>query len=198
MAAPNKHILSPVHNRHSNDTTSGTSRSTESEMQGSYNWQRNDPPLPEVDTKTLLQMRCLEESHANELRQRIQALEAQIIEYNKSKYDKISTNRQRGKNILQKSKHTLSTQNQINQGVVAAFLCELVWPRTKMLPKNWTKWREDKNSLCQMMLKKVSVPVGIEGKIYWDLMLFSMTNGKFCSLRSNFKQEIFKQFQGET
>ncbi len=29
-------------------------------------------------------------------------------------------------------------------------------------------------------------------------MLLSMTNGKFCSLRSNFKQEIFKQFQGET
>jgi hypothetical protein len=29
-------------------------------------------------------------------------------------------------------------------------------------------------------------------------MLLSMTNGKFCSLRSNFKQEIFEQFQGET
>ncbi len=47
-------------------------------------------------------MRRLEESHANELRQRIQALEAQIIEYNKSKYDKMSTNGQRGKNILHK------------------------------------------------------------------------------------------------
>jgi hypothetical protein len=28
-------------------------------------------------------------------------------------------------------------------------------------------------------------------------MLLSMTNGKFCLLRSNFKQEIFEQFQGE-
>ena len=79
MAARNKHILSPVHNRRSDDTTSGTSQSTESEMQRSYIWQRNNPPLPEVDTTTLLQMRCLEELHANELRQRIQALEAQII-----------------------------------------------------------------------------------------------------------------------
>ncbi len=60
----------------------------------------NDPPLPEVDKTTLLQMRCLEESHANKHRQRIQALEAQIIEYNKSKYDKSLTNGQRGKNIL--------------------------------------------------------------------------------------------------
>jgi hypothetical protein len=88
-------------------------------------------------------------------------------------------------------------QDQINQGVVAAFLRELVWPRTKILPKNWTKWRDDKNSLCQMILKKVSVPVGIEGRMCWNLMLLSMTNGKFCSLRSNFKQEIFEQFQGE-
>jgi hypothetical protein len=100
MAARNKHILSPVHNRRSNDTTSGTSRSTESEMQGSYNWQRNNPPLPEVDTTTFLQMQRSEELHANELQHRIQALEAQIIEYNKSKYDKISTNGQRGKNIF--------------------------------------------------------------------------------------------------
>jgi hypothetical protein len=67
MAACNKHILSPVHNRRSDDTTSGTSQSTESEIQGSYNWRRNDPPLPEVDTTTLLQMRRSEESHAKEL-----------------------------------------------------------------------------------------------------------------------------------
>ncbi len=108
----------------------------EDEMQGSYNWQRNDPLLPEVDTTTLCQIRRSEESHTNELWQRIQALKAQIIEYNKSKYDKISTNGQRGKNILQQSKHTLSTQDQINQRVVAAFLCESVCPQTKILQKN--------------------------------------------------------------
>ncbi len=90
----------------------------------------------EVDTTALLQMRCLEKSHANKLRQRIQALKAQVIECNKSKYDKISTYGQRGQNMLQKSKHALSTQDLINQGVVAAFLRESVWPRTKMLPKN--------------------------------------------------------------
>jgi len=144
MAARNRHMNMLIHNGHSNDTTSGTGRWTESETQGSYNWQRNDPPLPEVDTTTLLRMRRSEELHANKRRQRIQALEAQIIEYNKSKYDKISINGQRGKNILQKSKHTLLTQDQINQEDVAAFLRESVWPRTNILPKNWTKWR-DKN-----------------------------------------------------
>ena len=146
----------------------------------------------------ILSMRRSEESNANELKQRVRDLEAQIIECNKSKYGKISSYGQRGKNILLKSKNTLSTQDLINQGVVEAFLRESVWPRTKLLPKNWTTWREEKNSLCQMILKKVSVPVGIDGRMYWESMLLSMTNAKFSSLRSNFKQEIFKQFQGET
>ncbi len=128
MAPRNRHMNMLIHNGRSDDTTSRTSQSTESKTQGSYNWRRNDPPLPKVDTMTPLQMWRSEELHANKLWQRIQALEAQIIEYNKSKYDKISTNGQRGKNILHKSKHTLSTQDQINQGVVAAFLCESVWP----------------------------------------------------------------------
>jgi hypothetical protein len=136
MAVRNRHMNMLIHNGRSDNTMSGTSQSTESKTQGSYNWWRNNPPLPEVDTTTLLQMRRLEELHANELQQRIRALEAHIIEYNKSKYDKISKNGQRGKKNLHKSKHTLSTQDQINQGVVAAFLRESVWPRTKILPKN--------------------------------------------------------------
>jgi hypothetical protein len=86
MATHNKHMNMLIHNGCPDHTTFGTSQSTESETQGSYNWRRNDPPLPEVDTMTLLQMRRSEESHANKLRQRIQALEVQIIEYNKSKY----------------------------------------------------------------------------------------------------------------
>ncbi len=105
MAARNKQMTMLNHNSRSDNTTSRTSRSTELETQGFYHWWRNNPPLPEVDTTTLLQMRRSKESHANKLRQRIQALEAQIIEYNKSKYDKMSTSGQRGKNILQKSKH---------------------------------------------------------------------------------------------
>ena len=94
-------------------------------------------------------MPVVEKNSASELQQRIKALEAQIVEYNKSRYGRISTYTQRGKNILGKTKHTLSLQDLINQGVVAAFLRESMWPRTKLLPKNWTKWREERNSLCQ-------------------------------------------------
>jgi hypothetical protein len=198
MAARHKNGPSAFQNLCSDDTTSGTSGSTESKMHGSYNWWGNDPPLPEVDMTALLLMWCSEESNANKLIQCIRDLKAQIIECNKSKYGKISSYGQRGKNILRKSKYTLSTQDLINQGVVTAFLRESVWPRTKLRPKNWATWREEKNSLCQMILKKISVPVGIDGRMNWESMLLSMTNGKFCSLRSNFKQEIFEQFQGET
>ncbi len=66
-----------------------------------------------------------------------------------------------------------------------------------MLPKSWSKWRDDKRSLCQMILKKVALPVGVDGKSYWMAMMIGITNCKFCSLRANFKQELFEQFQGK-
>ena len=81
MAARNRHMHMLDLNGRSDDTTSGTSRSTESETQESYNWRRNDPPLPEVNTTTLLQMWRLEELHANELRQRIKSLHQKKLQH---------------------------------------------------------------------------------------------------------------------
>jgi hypothetical protein len=66
-----------------------------------------------------------------------------------------------------------------------------------MLPKSWSKWRDDKRSLCQMILKKVALPLGVNGKSYWEAIILGTTKGKFCSLRANFKQELFEQFQGK-
>ena len=45
--------------------------------------------------------------------------------------------------------------------------------------------------------KKVALPVGVDGKSYWEAMILGITNNKFCSLRANFKQELFEQFQGK-
>jgi hypothetical protein len=64
--------------------------------------------------------------------------------------------------------------------------------RKQDAPKNWSKWKDDKRSLSQMILKKVALPVGVDGKSYWEVMLLGFTNDKFCSLRSNFKQELFE------
>jgi hypothetical protein len=48
-----------------------------------------------------------------------------------------------------------------------------------------------------MILKKIALPVGMDEKSYWEVMLLGLTNAKLCSLRANFKQELFEQFQGE-
>ena len=54
---------------------------------------------------------------------------------------------------------------------------------------------DDKRSVCQMILKKVVLPVGVDGKSYWEAMILGITSNKFCSLRANFKQELFEQFK---
>ncbi len=43
-----------------------------------------------------------------------------------------------------------------------------------------------------MILKKVALPVGVDGKSYWEAMILGITNDKFCSLGENFKQELFE------
>ncbi len=48
-----------------------------------------------------------------------------------------------------------------------------------------------------MILKKVALPPTVDGKSYWEAMILEITNDKFCSLRTNFKQELFEQFQGK-
>ncbi len=45
--------------------------------------------------------------------------------------------------------------------------------------------------------KKVALPLTVDGKSYWEVMRLAITNDKFCSLRANFKQELFEQFQGK-
>ncbi len=45
--------------------------------------------------------------------------------------------------------------------------------------------------------EKVALPVGVDGKPYWEAMILGIPNDKFFSLRATFKQELFKQFQGK-
>jgi hypothetical protein len=107
-------------------------------------------------------------------------------------------NASRGKNVLRTSKKmSMTATDHINQQAVASYVREAVWPGNKMLPKSRSKWRDDKRSLCQMILKKVALPVGVDGKLYWEAMILGIINNKFCSLRANFKQELFEQFQGK-
>jgi hypothetical protein len=62
----------------------------------------------------------------------------------------------------------MTPTDHINQQAVASYVREAVWPGNKILPKSWSKWRDDKRSLCQMILKKVALPLGVVGKSYWE------------------------------
>ncbi len=91
----------------------------------------------------------------------------------------------------------MTSTDQINQQTVGSFVCEVFCSCNKMLPKKWSQWREEKDSLCQMILRKVAIPIGMDKKSYWESLLLGITNDKFCALRANFKQELFEQYQGE-
>jgi hypothetical protein len=54
-------------------------------------------------------------------------------------------NASRGENVLRTSKKmSMTATDHINQHVVASYLREAIWPGNQMLPKSWSKWRDDK------------------------------------------------------
>jgi hypothetical protein len=127
--------------------------------------------------------------------EKIRQLQQQLAKVNREKYKTTSSNEGRGKNFVRISKKvSMTATDQINQQTVASYLREAIWPSNKMLPKKWSQWREERNSMCQMILRKVALPVGVDKRSYWESMILGITNDKFCALRANFKQEFFEQF----
>ncbi len=64
----------------------------------------------------------------------------------------LPANSSRGDDVVQMSnskKLSMSATDQINQQAVASYLHEADWPGNKVLPKSWSKWKDNKNSLCQ-------------------------------------------------
>jgi hypothetical protein len=121
------------------------------------------------------------------------SLTDQLSDFNRVRYRTLPVNSSWEKTVIRTAKKvSMTTTDQINQQTVASYLWEVVWPTYKMLPKSWSNWRDDKRSLCQMILNKVAVPVGVDPKSYWEAMLLGITNDKYCSLRSNFEQEMFE------
>ncbi len=123
-----------------------------------------------------------------EQKQQIEQLQEELAEFNCVQYRTLPANASRGENVLRSSKKvSMAPTDHINQQAVASYVREAIWPGNKMLPKSSSKWRDDKRSLCQMILKKVALPLGVDGKSYWEAMILGITNEKFCSLRANFK-----------
>jgi hypothetical protein len=107
-----------------------------------------------------------------EQKQQIKELQEELAEFNRVRYTKFPTNASSGKNVLRSSKKvSMTPTDHINQQSVASYVREAIWPGKKMLPKSWSKWRDDKRSLCQMILKKVALPLAVDGKSYWGSMI---------------------------
>ncbi len=177
---------------HSDSDTAGnfSSASGRSESGLSESWDVI-PPLRNVSIGTSFHT-LIKEQNKN------QFLTDQLSDFNRVRYRTLPVNSSLGKNVIQTTKKvSMTTMDPINQQTVASYLWEAIWPTYKMLPKSWSKCRDDKRSLCQMILNKVAVPVCVDPKSYWEAMLPGITNDKYCSLRSNFKQEMFEQFQGK-
>ena len=154
-----------------------------------------------TSTGSLYPAERLDPSYASvieEQDQQIKHLQQQLAEFNSVRYRTLSGNASRGKNVVRTTrKVSMTPTDQINQQVVTSYLREAIWPSNKIIPNKWSKWREDRNSLCQMILRKVASPLGVDGQSYWEAMILGITNDKFCALHANFNQELFEQFQGK-
>jgi hypothetical protein len=99
-----------------------------------------------------------------EQKQQIKQLQEELAEFNCVQYRTLPANASRRKNVLMSSKKVSTTPtDHINHQAVASYIRKAIWPGNKMLPKSWSKWRDDKRSLCQMILKKVTLPLGVDG-----------------------------------
>ncbi len=174
-----------IHHCDSDTAGNSSSASGRSESRLSWSWDVI-PPLQIVSVGTSFHTLIEEQK-------KIQFLTDQLSDFNRVQYRTLPVNSSQGKNVIRTAKKvSMTTMDQINQQTVASYLWKAIWPTYKMLPKSWSKWRNDKRSLCQMILNKVAVPVCVDLKSYWEAMLLGMTNDKYCFLRSNFKQEMFE------
>jgi hypothetical protein len=89
-----------------------------------------------------------------EQKQQVKQLREELAEFNCDQYRTLPADASRGKNVVRSSKEMSMTPiNRINQQAVASYVREAIWPGNKMIPKSWSKWGDDKRSLCQMILK---------------------------------------------
>jgi hypothetical protein len=110
-----------------------------------------------------------------EQKQQIEELQEELAEFNHVRYKTLPANASRGKSVLRSlKKMSMTPTDHINQQAVASYVREAIWPGNKMLPKSWSKWRVDKRSLCQMILKKVSLSLSVDGKSYWEAIMLGI------------------------
>ena len=149
-------------------------------------------PRAEGDLSVLTNVSVLE-SENNGLRRQCSGLVEQI-ERLKTYVQRGSGNGKSVARLLKKKDFVQS--DLLNIKAVNKFVTGVIWPKVKMMPKNWHMWSTDPRSTCARMLSKVSVPVGMEPKMYWKEMLCVFANDKLCASRANFKMSLLQRYKG--
>lgn len=83
-----------------------------------------------------------------------------------------------------------------NVKALNSFIASAIWPKIKIMPKNWHVWNASPKSACSQMLSKVTVPVGMTPTMYWKEMLCVFANDKLCATRANFKMSLLQRYKG--
>lgn len=84
----------------------------------------------------------------------------------------------------------------LNVKVLNSFIATTIWPKVKIMPKNWHVWDNSPKSACSRMLGKVTVPDGMTPQMYWKEMLCVFANDKLCATRANFKMSLLQRYKG--
>jgi hypothetical protein len=96
------------------------------------------PPLQNVRVDTQYVRIIVEQ------KQQIKQLQKELVEFNCVQYRTLPGNASREKNVLRTSKKmSMTATDHINQQAVASCVREAIWQGNKMLPKSWSKWRDD-------------------------------------------------------
>jgi hypothetical protein len=120
------------------NTTSTSSSASASASAVSADW-LIAPPLQNVRVDTQYV------GIIKEQKQQIRQLQEELAEFNCVWHRTLPANASRGRNVLRSLKKvSMTPTDDINQQAVASYVREAIWPGNKMLPKSWSKWRDDK------------------------------------------------------
>lgn len=130
-----------------------------------------------------------------ELREELTLLERQLDEFNEIRLSIVKVS---GKNSVRKLKTTVLTpSDRLNAHIIGETLRIVLWPHIKMMPLKWYKWSDNPKSISQCILGSIGMPKGFTKEEYWLSVALSAANEKLCTMRSNLKQTMARQFKGE-
>ena len=101
-----------------------------------------------------------------------------------------------GKNKTRRKKETQTLTDKLNSSHVNQYWKKVVWPYVKILDKRWPKWSTKAGSVCERVMKLVTVPHLMSDKEYWYETVCGFINDKNCALRSGLKEDVKKQYNG--